>query len=61
MTAGHGHFDGALDVSLAFHVAEIDVVILVRGEKFAQITRASAEAGFPPRKNSNVCRRFCTP
>src|SRR5437660_5758764 len=36
--ASDRHLDGALDVALTFHVAEIDLVTLMRGEKFAQIS-----------------------
>src|SRR5438046_9818973 len=38
VTAGDGHFDGALNVPLPFHVAEINIVTLMRGEEFAQIS-----------------------
>ena len=38
VTAGDCDFDRAFDVALAFHVAKIDIVILMRGEKCAQIT-----------------------
>ena len=33
VTAGDRHFDRALHVPLTFHVAEIDIVTLMRGEK----------------------------
>src|SRR5438046_10290899 len=38
VTAGHRHFDSAFDVSLAFHVAKIDVVRLMRGKESGQIS-----------------------
>ena len=60
VTAGHRHFDRALHVALAFYVAEIDVVILVRRKEFAQIA-ARRQQRVSPRKNSNVCRKFWTP
>ena len=60
VSAGDRHFDRALDVALAFDIAEIDFVILMRGEKLAQIA-ARRRKRVSPRKNANVCRRFCTP
>src|SRR5205809_7812909 len=37
MTASHCDFNGAFDVSLAFDLAEIDVIALMRGKKSGQI------------------------
>ena len=51
VTAGDGYLDRALDVALAFDVAEIDVVILMRREKFAEISRVWAAIATSPRKN----------
>ena len=61
VTAGDGHFDRALHVALAFHVAEIDIVTLVRGEEFAEISACRQKRQFRRARNANVCRRFCTP
>jgi hypothetical protein len=33
VSAGDRDFDGAFDVTLAFHVGEIDIVIFVSGEE----------------------------
>src|SRR5207237_3219673 len=38
VTAGDGYLYRALHVRLAFYVAEIDIVTLVRSEEFAQIS-----------------------
>src|SRR6476620_1179091 len=46
VTAGDGYLDRAFDVALAFHVAEIDVVTLVRGEEFAQISVCGQKRNF---------------
>ena len=37
VAARHGHFDGPLDVMLAAHVAEIDLVVLVLGEELLDV------------------------
>ena len=37
MTTRNRDFDRAFNVALAFHVAEIDVVILMRGKKSGEI------------------------
>src|SRR5947199_5121565 len=37
VTAGDGHFNRALHVALTLDITEIDVVTLVRGEKFGQV------------------------
>src|SRR6266481_3171222 len=37
MTASHCDFNGAFDVSLAFDLAEIDIIALMRGKKSGQI------------------------
>ena len=43
VTAGDRDFDRAFHVSLAFHVGEIDIVILMRREKFGQIAAHGGE------------------
>ena len=37
MTASHRDFNRAFDVSLAFDLAEIDIIALMRGKKSGQI------------------------
>ena len=46
MTAGDGHFDGAFNVPLPLHVAEINIVTLMRGEEFTQIGACRQKRNF---------------
>ncbi len=46
VAAGDGDFDGALDVALAFHVGEIDFVVLMVGEEFGQIAAGRRRIAF---------------
>jgi len=48
VAAGDGDFDGALDVSLAFYVGEIDLVVLVSREERSQIAISRGDQRFPP-------------
>ena len=50
MTAGHGHFHRALDVALAFYIAEINVVALMGRKKASQIGARGQEGRFPAQK-----------
>src|SRR5262245_3725434 len=54
VTACDGYLDGALDVALAFYIAEIDVVTLVRGEKFAQISARGQKRDFAAQKGERL-------
>jgi len=45
VAAGDGHFDCALHVSLPFHVAEVDFVILMRFEKCSQVAAGRLHRG----------------
>src|SRR5438874_12326613 len=54
MTARDSHLDGALDVALPFHVAEIDVVIVMRGEEFAQIGMCGQKRDFASQKGKRL-------
>ena len=54
MTAGDGHLDRALYVTLAFHVIEIDVVALVRGEEFAQISACGQQRNFAAQESERL-------
>src|SRR5437667_6958989 len=46
VTASDSHFDGALNVPLPLHVAEINIVTLMRGEEFAQIGACGEKRNF---------------
>ena len=50
VTARHSHFQGSLDVALAFDVAEVDFVILMGGKKFAEVPGRWAEGRFTAQK-----------
>src|SRR5262245_18397400 len=50
MTTGDAYFDCALDMALAFDVAKIDVVALVRSEKLAQISARGQKRNFAAQK-----------
>src|SRR4029453_4630365 len=50
VTASHCDFNGAFDVSLAFHLAEIDVITLVRGKKSGQIGARRKKGSFAAEK-----------
>jgi hypothetical protein len=54
VTAGDSYLDRALDVTLAFHIAEIDVVILMRGEEFAQMSTCRQKGNFPAQKGERL-------
>ena len=46
MTAGDGDFNRAFHMRLSFHVAKIDIVVLVRGEKLGQIAARRKQRDF---------------
>ena len=50
VTASYGHFDGAFDVALAFHVAEIHVVDLMRRKETGQIGACRQKRDFAAQK-----------
>ena len=50
MTPGHRHLDGALNVALAFYIAKIDIVVLVRGEEAGQIGTRRQKRSFAAQK-----------
>src|SRR5204863_9736361 len=54
VTACDSHLDCALDVTLAFHVAEIDIVTLVRGKEFAQISACGQKRNFATQKGERL-------
>ena len=54
MTARDSHLDRALNVALAFHVAEIDVVIVVCGKEFAQISACGQKRNFASQKGKRL-------
>ena len=54
MAAAHSHFDGAFDVALTFHIAEIDVVRLMRGKKSGQISARGQQRGFAAQKSKRL-------
>ena len=51
VTAGHRDFDRAFNVALTFHVAEIDVVALVRRKKSSQIGTRRQKRRFAAQKS----------
>ena len=50
VTTGDGHFDRTFDVALALHVAKIDIVVLVAGEKHAEIAAGWKQRNFTAQK-----------
>src|SRR5207248_3483 len=50
VTTSDSYLDRSLHVSLAFYVAKIDVVTLMRGEKFAQISARGKQGNFAAQK-----------
>src|SRR2546421_4182048 len=50
MTASHCDFNGAFDVCLAFDLAEIDVIALMRGKKSGQIGARRKKRSFAAEK-----------
>src|SRR6185369_7670581 len=54
VTAGDGYLDGTLDVSLTFYIAEIDIIILVGSEEFAQISARGQERDFAAQKGERL-------
>src|SRR6266496_1980963 len=50
VTASDGHFYRALYVALPLHVAEINIVTLMRSEKFAQISARGKHGNFAAQK-----------
>src|SRR4029077_2423440 len=54
VTAGDSHLDRALHVALALHIAEIDVVTLVRGEEFAEISACGQKSNFATQKSERL-------
>jgi hypothetical protein len=54
VTASDGYLDGALDVTLTFYIAEIDIVVLVRGEEFAQISARGQKRNLATQKSERL-------
>ena len=50
MSARNGDLQRALDVALAFHVGEINVVTLMRREKFLKIAARRLKGSFAAEK-----------
>src|SRR4029077_17408041 len=54
VTAGYCHFHGAFDVALTFYVVEIDIVVLMRGEKLREIAAGGEERKFAAQKREGL-------
>ena len=54
MSTGDSYFDCAFDMALAFHIAEIDVITLVRSEKLAQISACGQKRDFAAQKRERL-------
>ena len=60
MTAGDRHFNRSLHVPLPLHVAEIDVVTLVRGEELAQIGACRQKRNFTAQEGERLSQILYT-
>ena len=54
VTSGNRDFDGPFNVALALHVAEIEVVSLMVGEEFRQISARREEGNFAAQKGERL-------